>query len=228
VEEIMNCKREARRPTASLEQARNNPASLYNEQYYSEGYATGNDHAYGRNEPWTSFFATIARKITRKYKPETVADIGCAFGLLVEALCDQGVDAVGFDISPYAVSKARADIKDRLKVHSILDPIPIVDHRKYDLVICIEVLEHLPPEQAAIAVANLCAASDRVIFSSSPDDFDEPTHFNVLPTEKWLEMFAEYDFVPAKKPQADYVAKHAFVVEKRALQSGFLGRLFGW
>ena len=29
--------------------------------------------------------------------------------------------------------------------------------------------EHLPPENAAQAIANLCTASDRILFSSSPD-----------------------------------------------------------
>jgi len=223
----MSNNREALRATATSEKSRTNPESLYGADYYAGGYATGTGDEYGRHEPWLSFFNRVAENIVKNHKPKRVADIGCAFGLLVEALCDRGVDAYGFDLSPYAISNARNDMKDRLKVHSILEPIPLVDGCKYDLVICIEVLEHLPPEQAQAAIVNLCSAGDRIIFSSTPDDFDEPTHFNVLPTEEWLALFAKNYFFPAKKPQARYIAPHTFVVEKHVRRRGFIDQMFG-
>ena len=87
---------------------------------------------------------------------------------------------------------------------------------KYDLVICTEVLEHLLPEDAEKAVASLCAAGNRILFSSSPDDFEEPTHFNVLPTSEWLRLFAAQGFHQNTSINADFVAPHAFVVENKA------------
>jgi SAM-dependent methyltransferase len=217
-----------RRVAATVDQARKDPASLYDEGYYQNGCSEDGYEEYGRHEPWLSHFGNAAKKIVRRYKPKTAVDVGCAFGLIIEALCDLGVDAYGFDISPFAISNARTDMTDRLRVHSILEPVPLrAGGKKYDLAICIEVLEHLPPEQAETAIANLCAASDRVLFSSSPDDFDEPTHFNVLPTAEWLKMFAAQGFVPGKYKEADYIAKHAFVVEREGLRRGLLGKLFG-
>lgn len=199
-----------------IETARENPGSLYDEQYYNSDLSDGNTQAYGRQEPWASFFGNIAEQIVRDYRPASVADIGCAFGLLTEALVDRGVDAHGFDISPYAISQARRDMVERLSLHSITDPIPLRLSGKYDLAICIEVLEHLPPEQIDSAIANLCACADRIIFSSSPDDFDEPTHFCVLPTETWLEKFAKHGFFPAKRDRAaKYIAPQARCVENK-------------
>ncbi|MEE9428330.1 MAG: class I SAM-dependent methyltransferase [Paracoccaceae bacterium] len=218
---------DTKRKKPTLEMARNDPASLYDKAYYTTGCSIDDTDSYGRHEPWLSFFGNAAAEITKAYQPKTVVDIGCAFGLLVEALCDRGVDAVGYDLSPYAISNARADMVERLKVHSITDPIPLPNGKKYDLAICIEVLEHLPPEQAEIAIGNLCDASDRVIFSSSPDDFDEPTHFNVQPTEKWLELFKHNSFFPAKNSSANYIAEQTFVVEKGRPKTGILHRLFG-
>lgn len=225
---MANATREGRRPEATVDRAREDPASLYDETYYKTGYATDTEAAYGRHEPWLSHFAGAAKHITRRYHPKSAVDVGCAFGLMVEALCDRGVDAYGFDVSPYAVANARTDMSDRLRVHSILDPVPLrAGGKKYDIAICIEVLEHLPPEQAEKAIANLCAASDRVLFSSSPDDFEEPTHFNVLPVDEWLKLFAAQGFVPGKYKDAMYIAPHAFVVERPKTRTGLLGRILG-
>lgn len=198
-----------------IETARSDPGKLYDETYYSAGYSAGTSHKYGRHEPWMSFFGRIAKRIDKTFKPKTVADVGCAFGLLTEALVDRGIDAYGFDVSPYAVSNARSDMEGRLTVHSVVEPIPLRDGKKYDMVVCIEMLEHLPPEQTDLAITNLCACTERILFSSSPDDFDEPTHFNVLPTEEWLKKFKAHGFLPAKTGHfAKYIAPQARVVER--------------
>ena len=59
----------------------------------------------------------------------------------------------------------------------------------YDLITCIEVVEHLPRSMAGTAIANLCHHADQILFSSSPDDLDEPTHLNVETTAYWAELF---------------------------------------
>lgn len=213
-----------------IEIARNNPAQLYDADYYQTSFSENPEQTYGRREPWTTFFANISAKIIRAYKPDTAVDIGCAFGLLVESLVDQGVDAYGFDISPFAIEQARDDMKGRLAVHAITDAIPLRNGKKYDVAICIEVLEHLPPEQADLAIANLCSCSDRVVFSSSPDDFDEPTHFNVLATEAWIEKFAAHDFVPARRGHmASYIAPQARAFEHKELKHpNVVSKLWVW
>jgi O-antigen biosynthesis protein len=207
-----------------IDLARSDPAKLYDAAYYQHGCTVDGSAAYGRHQPWLTFYNKVAKKIVQKYRPKTAVDIGCAFGMVVEALVDRGVDAYGFDISPYAISQGREDIQPRLKVHSILDMIPLKNGQKYDIALCIEVLEHLPPEYANRAVEVLCAASDRVIFSSSPDDFDEPTHFNVLPTLEWIKLFEAYGFKPAFRRKAKYIARHAVVMQRVTGLLGFLKR----
>lgn len=219
-----------RRQTANVELARHAPDKLYDADYYRDGCAVDGYSDYGRSEKWVRFFGNAAKKIKRRYRPKSVADVGCAFGLLTEALVDLGVDAYGFDVSPYAISNARDDMKDRLRVHSIFEPIPLRPHgEKYDMTICIEVLEHLPPEMTDQAIDNLCATSDRILFSSSPDDFDEPTHFNVLPTAEWLKKFEARGFFPSPYGEiAEFIAPHARVVEtqhSKAPQRSLLSRL---
>ncbi len=226
----MAAKKTPRRDETTIDLARAAPEKLYDAAYYTDGCSEDGYTEYGRHEPWLSFFNRAARKIKKTYTPRTVADVGCAFGLLTEALVDLRIDAYGFDVSPYAISQGREDIKDRLMVHSIMDPIPLrAGGRKYDMAICIEVLEHLPPDMTDQAIDNLCACTDRILFSSSPDDFDEPTHFNVLPTEVWLEKFAQRDFHSSTLGEpTKFVAPQARVVERPGAprRAGLLRRLW--
>ncbi len=146
---------------------------------------------YTRDEPhWTAFFGEIADRIVRDIGPATVLDAGCAVGFLVEALRDRGVEAYGIDVSEYALAQVPPAIGDAFRRASVTDPFP----RDYDLIVCIEVLEHLPARAAEAAVANICAHTRDVIFSSTPSDFDEATHVNVQPPEYWAELFGRHGF----------------------------------
>ena len=49
----------------------------------------------------------------------------------------------------------------------------------------------MPEEDAKKAVANLCAVTDRVLFSSVPDDTEDPTHINLHEPPYWCGLFAE-------------------------------------
>src|SRR5262245_50889874 len=152
---------------------------------------------YGREEPhWGRFFGGIADQIVRSLRPRRVFDAGCAHGFLVEALWDRGVETWGRDISHFAVSEVRADIRSYVAQESIADP----SKGEFDLITCIEVLEHMEETDAVRAIASMAAAAPRLLFSSSPTDLKEPTHINVKPVIWWLRRFAELDLAPA----ADY------------------------
>lgn len=157
--------------------------------HYCDASKTGK-LAYERNQHWIGFFGAIADHIVSDIKPHTVLDAGCAMGFLVEALRDRGVEAYGIDVSEYAISQVREDIKPYCRQGSVTDPLP----DRYDLIVSIEVLEHLPTEDAIRAVANLCSATSDFLFSSTPVDYQEITHLNVQPPEWWTEVFARQGF----------------------------------
>ncbi len=163
------------------------PASLYDAYYFQHGCGL----PYEPSEHWLRFFGHIADRIVHGIGPRTVLDAGCALGFLVGALRQRGVAAEGIDISEYAIKHAPEAAQPYCRVGSVLDPLP----QRYDLIVCIEVLEHLPPADSVRALANLCQATDDIIFSSSPIDFREATHFNVQPPEYWAGLFAEQGFV---------------------------------
>ncbi len=145
---------------------------------------------YGRDPEWLRFFGTIADRIVADIAPRRVLDAGCAFGLLVEALRSRDVEASGIDVSPFAIAQASDSVRPFCRLGSITEELD----GRYDLIVCIEVLEHLSPAEAESALDNLCRHADDILFSSSPVDFKEPTHLNVRPPESWAEQFARRGF----------------------------------
>lgn len=166
-------------------------SELYNEAYYHNHCGS---IPYEESEQWTGFFGKVADQIVAELKPKTVLDAGCAMGYLVAALRDRGVEAYGVDISEYAISKVREDIRPYCAVGSLTEPLPDCLPKHFDLVTNVEVLEHLSEEDGRKAIANLTSLADTILFSSTPDDYEEPTHVNVQQREYWACMFAEKDF----------------------------------
>src|SRR5260370_4984237 len=202
-------------PRAAAATARGSPAPPSSElskvygEYYDAHYQGG---AYERGSPeWTAFFGSLSDRIVRDVAPQTMLDAGCAKGFLVEALRDHGVEAFGIDISEYAIASVREDIRGYCSVGSLTDELP----RNYDLIVCLEVLEHLPEEEAERAGANLCRHTDDIIFSSTPDDFTEASPLNVRPPEWWAEQFARNDFYRDIDYDARYIAPWALRLRRR-------------
>lgn len=178
----------------------------YNKRYYQEDL----DPPFGWTDIWMGLNHWWAEHIKKEINPKTVFDAGCSFGLLVFALREVGVDARGGDISEYAISQAKEEIKPFVQVLDITKSIP----GSYDLITCIEVLEHVPEDSALQAIANISAKTDDVIFSSSPDDTESHSHVNVHPTQYWVECFMEHGLELEEDYDASYIAKQAFRVRR--------------
>lgn len=182
----------------------------YGQDYYNEVHLGGHGDYSWDNDHWRNFFMSVADRLVGAFAPATVLDVGCARGLLVQAFAVQGVDAHGLDISTHAVGSAHEDVRDRLSVASATEPI----QGRYDLVTCIEVLEHMSPADAQLAIDHLTAVTDRVLFSSSPEDHDEPTHINTNPGEQWAAWFAERGFFRRVDVDVAMIAPWAVVFER--------------
>ena len=149
-------------------------------------YAHGCGRPYQRDQEWLDFFDKIAGHIQKEIQPESVLDAGCAMGFLVERLHVRSITAYGVDISEYAIANVHESIQPFCRVGSVSEPFP----QRYDLIVSIEVLEHMPKEESELAIANFCRFSDDILFSSTPFDYKEATHFNVQPPEYWAAQFA--------------------------------------
>jgi hypothetical protein len=153
-------------------------------------YQTCCGSPYVRNEQWLAFFGGIADRIVADIRPARVLDAGCAMGFLVETLRDRGVEATGIDLSSYAIDHVFEPMRPFCRLGSIADPFD----ERYDLIVSIEVLEHMPIRDAERAIRNFCDHTDDVLFSSTPHDYRETTHVNVHGPEYWAEQFARREF----------------------------------
>ena len=182
------------------------PALLqsFYDQFYYDTYAFGQRYE-ATNPHWRGHFARFADAIVNELAPRTVFDLGCGPGLLVEALRERGVEAWGLDISEHAIAHAAAGAREFCRVGSITDELASA----YDLIVCIEVIEHVPAPYANDAVANMAEHGKRVLFSSAPDDFKDPSHTNVRPVEHWVGLFARYGMYRDLEFDATFVTPHA-------------------
>lgn len=189
-------------------------SEIYNREYYQH-YDVGIDKVDYQDSIYTRKFLTdIAKRIAEDIHPSTVLDAGCAMGHLVAALRDLGIEAYGIDISEYAISRIREDIKPFCVVGSLTEPLPQALPQRYDLVVTIEVLEHLYAEDGRKAIQNLCKLSDKIIFSSTPDDFTERTHVNVQQREYWARIFAAEGFIDDLNYRPTYLTPYALCFQR--------------
>lgn len=189
-------------------------SEIYNAEYYHNGCGP---IPYEEPEHWVQFFGMIADRIVADLNPKTVLDAGCAMGYLVAALRDRGVEAYGVDISDYAISMVREDIKPYCRVGSLIEELTEELPQHFDLVVTIEVLEHLYAEDGKKMIENLCSLADTVLFSSTPDDFEERTHVNVQQREYWARLFAQNGFYDQVFYDATYVSPHALLFKKNSV-----------
>lgn len=164
-----------------------NDKANYFDAYY---YAHSCGEPYGPSEAWLNLFDAIAERIIREISPGSVMDAGCAMGLLVGALRKRGVQAYGVDISEYSIGMVPSEFQAYCQIGSVTEPFA----QRFDLIVSIEVLEHMSSVDSEKAVANFCQYSDDILFSSTPFDYKEATHFNVQPPEYWAELFARHGF----------------------------------
>jgi hypothetical protein len=174
----------------------------YGQTPYDEVHLGGDGDYSWDDERWRAFFLSAAGRLVGALSPATVLDVGCAKGLLVQSFMVQGVDAHGIDISSHAIAGAHEEVRDRLSVASATEPID----GHYDLVTCIEVLEHMSGEDVQLAIDHMTAVTDRVLFSSSPTTTN--------PSEQWAAWFAERGFFRRVDVDVSLIAPWAVVFER--------------
>lgn len=186
-------------------------AQDYDDTYYRT-YGDS-DQPYDWNSPeWRTFFTAVAERVRAVTNPSSLLDVGCGKGLLVQAFCEQGVDAYGIDVSHHAIETAHPDVTSRLSVESAEQVAG-----SWDLITCIEVLEHMAPANAERAIDAMCGASDRVLLSSTPSHFYDHTHINVREPAAWAASFAERDFFRRTDVDLSFLAPWAVLFERADL-----------
>ncbi|MGH8482333.1 MAG: bifunctional 2-polyprenyl-6-hydroxyphenol methylase/3-demethylubiquinol 3-O-methyltransferase UbiG [Nevskiaceae bacterium] len=104
-------------------------------------------------------------------KGKAAVDIGCGGGLLSEALAARGAAVTGVDLAEDLLAAARAHLKvSKLSVDYRAMPAEALAAEKpgaFDLVTCLEMLEHVPDPAAIVAAcAKLARPGAPIVFST--------------------------------------------------------------
>lgn len=104
-------------------------------------------------------------------KGKRVLDVGCGGGLLTEALAAKGADATGIDLADEVIEVARLHgLESKIKaayVKASAEDLAAKSPASFDLVCCLEMLEHVPdPASVIAAVAKLAKPGATVVFST--------------------------------------------------------------
>ena len=104
-------------------------------------------------------------------KGSKVVDIGCGGGILAESMAEAGADVVGIDMAegPLAVARLH-QMESGVEVdyrHSTAEKLAAAEAGSYDVVTCLEMLEHVPDPSAVIrSCAELLKPGGDVFFST--------------------------------------------------------------
>lgn len=102
---------------------------------------------------------------------QKIIDIGCGGGILSESLAAQGADVTGIDMNKSLIEVAQLhQLESGIKVeylHTTAEEIAAARPAYYDIVTCMELLEHVPDPAAIItACAKLVKPGGHVFFST--------------------------------------------------------------
>lgn len=98
-------------------------------------------------------------------------DIGCGGGLLSEGLAARGGRVTGIDLAPASLAVARLHLEesghDVRYLETSAEALAAEEPAAFDLVTCLEVLEHVPdPARLVAACAQLAGAGGDIVFST--------------------------------------------------------------
>jgi 2-polyprenyl-3-methyl-5-hydroxy-6-metoxy-1,4-benzoquinol methylase len=155
----------------------------YNQAFYRTISETGRRSA-----------SHIVPAVLRYIKARSVIDIGCGTGTWLSVFAENGVtDFVGVDA--HTLSRDLLEIPAERYVSFDLAASYHSD-RRFDLVVSLEVAEHLPSHCAASFIDSLVRLGPAVLFSAAVPGQGGTHHVNEQWQDYWAELFVRHNYVP--------------------------------
>jgi SAM-dependent methyltransferase len=162
----------------------NMTVSRYEGQFYSDRH--------GRTEHAAETILSLV--LSRSPGIKSAVDVGCGVGTWLNVCERHGVDRIqGYD-GPWVDREELVIPQERFSPQNLEEEIPSA--QRFDLVISLEVAEHLPAEKAEHFVRQLTKLGDRVLFSAAIPGQGGVGHLNEQWPEYWTEKFGAHGFVP--------------------------------
>lgn len=127
-------------------------------------------------------------------RPASVLDVGCGTGTWLSEFAGAGVkDIQGLDGS-YVRREQLLIERAQFKEHDLRTPFNL--GRRFDLVMSLEVAEHLPPATSDAFVKSLAAHGSAVLFGAAIPHQGGTDHINEQWQHAWAERFVAAGYVP--------------------------------
>ena len=102
----------------------------------------------------------------------SILDIGCGVGVIDFYLGSKGMSVLGIDVSKKAIKKAQMtakyfDLGEKVDFKKMNFPIDF-PQKRFDMILCLEVLEHLRDDRVAVSIIKNLLSSGGVVIVSSP------------------------------------------------------------
>lgn len=121
-----------------------------------------------------------------------VLDIGCGGGLLTEFLARAGASVVGIDASAPIIEVARQHARSSgLEIDyrvSTVEAFLADNNTKFDVVTCMEMLEHVPDPASVVAAAASCLKNQGLAYFSTINRTPKAYAFGVVAAEYILKL----------------------------------------
>jgi SAM-dependent methyltransferase len=149
-------------------------------------------HAAQQQELAISSARAMLGPLLREFTPQSVVDVGCGSGGWARVALDAGIaDVVAID-GDFVDRTALQIPVDRFQPLDLREPLKL--DRRFDLVVCMEVAEHLPEERGPGLIDDLCALADLVLFSAAVPGQGGVAHLNLRWQSYWAELFGTRGF----------------------------------
>lgn len=126
-----------------------------------------------------------------KYAPASVLDLGCGTGNYLAHFASSGCSTLGIEGAKAAISRVPEAV---LAIHYDLRNKLCVNQR-FDLVMSVEVAEHIPKRFSKNLVDSLCEhARNTIVFTAAPPGTPGNDHVNCQDRPFWDQLFEQHDF----------------------------------